>query len=82
MRKADYLFNAFQGMTEISGFENLSGITSAAQMFSSCSSLETIYATSFSNTGLSGSLMFNSCNRLVGGTDASSVKRTCPLARS
>ena len=69
MRKADYLFNAFQSMTEVSGFENLSGITSAAQMFSSCSSLETIYATSFSNTGLSGSLMFNGCYKLVGGTD-------------
>ncbi len=38
-------------------------------MFTSCGSLETIYATSFSNSGLSGSLMFNSCNRLVGGTD-------------
>lgn len=49
--------------------ENLSGVTSANQMFTSCGSLETIYATSFSNTGLSGSLMFNSCNRLVGGTD-------------
>lgn len=69
MRKADYLFNAFQSMTEVSGFENLSGITSAAQMFSSCSSLETIYATSFSNAGLSGSLMFNGCYKLVGGTD-------------
>lgn len=69
MRKADYLFNAFQSMTEVSGFENLSGITSAAQMFSSCSSLETIYATSFNNTGLSGSLMFNGCSRLVGGAD-------------
>ena len=69
MRKADYLFNAFQSMTEVSGFEYLSGITSAAQMFSSCSSLETIYATSFSNTGLSGSLMFNGCYKLVGGTD-------------
>lgn len=69
-RKADYLFNAFQSMTEVSGFENLSGITSAAQMFSSCSSLETIYATSFSNTGLSGSLMFNGCYKLVGGAHA------------
>ena len=49
--------------------ENLSGVTSANQMFTSCGSLETIYATSFSNTGLSGSLMLNSCNRLVGGTD-------------
>lgn len=69
MTKADYLFNAFQSMTEVSGFENMSGITSAAQMFTSCPMLETIYATSFSNTGLSGSLMFNGCNRLVGGTD-------------
>ena len=69
MVKADYLFNAFQNMTEVSGFENMSGITSAAQMFTSCPMLETIYATSFSNSGLSGSLMFNGCNRLVGGTD-------------
>jgi len=69
MTNASYLFNAFQSMTEVSGFENMSGITSAAQMFTSCPMLETIYATSFSNTGLSGSLMFNGCNRLVGGTD-------------
>lgn len=69
MTNASYLFNSFQSMTEVSGFENLSGITSAAQMFTSCPALETIYATSFSNTGLSGSLMFNGCNRLVGGAD-------------
>ena len=69
MVKADYLFNAFQSMTEVSGFENMSGITSAAQLFTSCGKLEMIYATSFSNSGLSGSLMFNGCNRLVGGTD-------------
>lgn len=69
MTKADYLFNAFQSMTEVSGFENLSDITSAAQMFTSCPALETIYATSFSNSGLSGSLMFTGCNRPVGGTD-------------
>lgn len=69
MTNASYLCNAFQNMTEVSGFENLSGITKAGQMFTSCPALETIYATSFSNTGLSGSLMFNGCNRLVGGTD-------------
>lgn len=69
MTNASYLFNSFQSMTEVSGFENLSALTSAAQMFTSCPALETIYATSFSNTGLSGSLMFNGCNRLVGGTD-------------
>ncbi len=69
MTNASYLFHSFQSMTEVSGFEYMSGITSAAQMFTSCPALETIYATSFSNTGLSGSLMFNGCNRLVGGTD-------------
>ena len=62
-----YFFNAFEEMTEVVGFQHMSGITSAGQMFGSCPKLETIYATSFSNTGLSGSLMFNGCNRLVGG---------------
>ena len=65
----NYWFNAFSNCTEVRGFENLSGMTNANQMFSSCTSLETIYATSFSNSGLSGSLMFAGCNRLVGGTD-------------
>lgn len=60
----NYWFNAFSNCTEVRGFENLSGMTSANQMFTSCTSLETIYATSFSNSGLSGSLMFNSCNGL------------------
>ena len=64
----NYWFNAFANCTEVRGFENLSGMTSANQMFSSCGSLETIYAT-FSNSGLSGSLMFTGCSRLVGGTD-------------
>ncbi len=64
-----YWFNAFANCTEVSGFENLSGMTNANQMFTSCSNLETIYATSFSNTGLSGSYMFNGCTKLVGGTD-------------
>ena len=63
-----YWFNAFTNCTEVSGFGNLSGMTNANQMFSNCSNLETIYATSFSNTGLSGSLMFNGCTKLVGGT--------------
>lgn len=51
---ASYLLNSFQNMTEVSGFENLGGITSANQMFTSCPALETIYATSFSNSNLSG----------------------------
>lgn len=69
LTNCNYWFNAFSNCTEVRGFENLSGMTSANQMFTSCGSLETIYATSFSNSGLSGSLMLNSCNRLVGGTD-------------
>ncbi len=64
-----YFCNAFSNMTEVVGFQYMSGITSAQQMFGSCSSLETIYATSFSNTGLSASMMFNGCYKLVGGTD-------------
>lgn len=69
LTNCNYWFNAFSNCTEVRGFENLFGMTSANQMFTSCSSLETIYATSSSNLGLSGSLMFNSCNRLVGGAD-------------
>lgn len=69
MTNANYLPNAFESMTEVSVFENMSGMRSANQMFGSCSMLETIYATSFSNSGLSGPLMFNGCSRLVGGTD-------------
>ncbi|MBQ9044063.1 MAG: hypothetical protein IJ111_14765 [Eggerthellaceae bacterium] len=69
MTNASYLFNAFENMTEVSGFENMSGITSANQMFTSCGALETIYATSFSNSGLAGTYPFNGCYRLVGGAD-------------
>lgn len=64
-----YWFNAFANCTEVRGFENLSGIKTATQMFSSCGSLETIYATSYTNAITSGSSMFYSCNRLAGGTD-------------
>lgn len=46
MTNANYLFNSFQSMAEVSGFENLSGIRSANQMFTSCSHLATIYADS------------------------------------
>lgn len=64
-----YWFNGFANMVEIEGFENLSGFTNATQMFTSCSKLETIYATSFTNAISGGSSMFYGCNRLVGGTD-------------
>ena len=49
-----YWFNAFSACTEIRGFENLSGITNATQMFTSCSALESIYATSFTNASSTG----------------------------
>lgn len=64
-----YWFSGFAGLVEVSGFENLSGITNAQQLFSSCGSLETIYATSYTNAIMSGSSMFYGCSRLVGGTD-------------
>lgn len=64
-----YWFSGFTELVEVSGFENMSGITTATQMFSSCASLETIFATSFTNAVSSGSGMFYGCNNLVGGTD-------------
>ena len=64
-----YWFNAFTNCTEVTGFENISGFTNGTQMFTACSSLETIYATSFTNAIASGASMFYGCNRLVGGTD-------------
>ena len=58
-------------MTEVSGFENLSGITSAAQMFTSCGKLTTIYAGAtwaLPASGITGSQCFYSCSTsLVGG---------------
>lgn len=64
-----YWFNAFSNCTEVRGFENLSGMTNATQMFTSCSALESIYATSFAGGLTASSLMFYGCNRLVGGAD-------------
>ena len=43
--------HCIEEMTEVVGFQHMSGITSAGQMFGSCPKLETIYATSFSNAG-------------------------------
>lgn len=60
---------AFESMTEVCGFENLAGITSFKQAFNSCLELRSIYCDpSYDATGVSGSLMFSSCNRLVGST--------------
>ena len=54
-------------MTEVSGFEECSGATDVRQMFTSCGSLETIWATSFDNSAISSytSVLYG-CSRLVG----------------
>lgn len=44
-------------------------MTNATQMFTSCSALETIYATSFTNVISSSGSMFYGYNKLVGGAD-------------
>ena len=62
-------FGGLYNLVEVSGFENMTGITTATQMFASCSALESIYATSFTNAITSTTMMFYSCPRLVGGTD-------------
>ena len=64
-----YWFNSFSNCTEVSGFENLTSVTNATQMFTSCGALETIYATSFTNHITSSGSMFYGCSRLVGGAD-------------
>ncbi len=66
----DYFFNSMSAMTEVVGFQYLSGMTTAKQCFVSCTYLESVYATSFDASALaSGFQMFYGCQRLVGGTD-------------
>ncbi|SES70541.1 hypothetical protein SAMN05216348_10211 [Olsenella sp. KH3B4] len=71
LTNCNYWFNAFSNCTEVRGFENLSGMASADQMFSICSSLETIYSDStwtLPSSGLTGSQCFYSrFTSLVGG---------------
>ena len=64
-----YWLSTLQNLVEVSGFENMTGITTATQMFASCTALESIYATSFTNSISSGSMMFYNCIHLVGGAD-------------
>ena len=56
-------------LTEVRGFEACLGATDVRQMFTSCSHLESIYATSFDNSSITSytSVLYG-CNRLVGGT--------------
>lgn len=65
-----YWFSGFSALEEVSGFENLSGVSDMTQMFTSCSQLRSIYATEFDYSVVkkAGSMLYG-CSRLVGGAD-------------
>lgn len=68
LTNASHLFQSLQQMTEVRGFEALEGALSFDQVFSSCPSLESVYATGWEPTGeQTGNLGLYGCNRLVGG---------------
>ena len=68
LTNASHLFQSLQQMTEVRGFEALEGAMSFDQVFSSCPSLESVYATRWEPAGeQTGSLGLYGCNRLVGG---------------
>ena len=65
-----YWFLGFSSLVEVRGFQYMSGISDATQMFGSCSQLRSIYATSFDYAAVKKSTgMFYGDTRLVGGTD-------------
>lgn len=65
-----YWFNGFSNLQLVSGFENLSGVEDVTQLFTSCSELRTVSATSFDNSRIKkyASVLYR-CSKLVGGTD-------------
>ena len=66
-----YWFHGFTSLRTVQGFEHLSGVADATQMFTSCGQLTTIYAASFDCASVKkSSSMFYGCTRLVGGTDS------------
>ena len=69
LANASYLFHGFGNLVEVAGFEELSGATSVQPgVRRAAGSLETIYASGFvAAEGMSGSLCFYGCSRLVGG---------------
>lgn len=68
LTNASHLFQSLQQMTEVRGFEALEGAMSFDQVFSSCPSLESVYAARWEPAGeQTGSLGLYGCNRLVGG---------------
>ena len=70
IKSCAYWFNGFSALRTVVGFENLAGMEDATQMFTSCSELRTIAATSFDPSTIkkSASALYG-CTRLVGGTD-------------
>lgn len=84
MTSAVYWFNGFANLVDVFGFESLSGVTNMAQTFTSCSSLEKIWAYVFTNAITSSASTFYRCNRLVGGYDgfvssSTSAESVCKL---
>ena len=64
-----YWFHSMQSKVEVSGFEELSGATNVSWVFTSCPSLETIWATSFDASAITSvTYPFNGCPHLVGQT--------------
>ncbi len=70
IKNCAYWFSGFTALIEVKGFEALSGMTDATQLFATCSQLRSVYASSFDNSKIAKySSMFYGCTRLVGGTD-------------
>lgn len=70
MTNLAYFCSAFSNCTEVTGFQYCNGATNVTQMFSGCSALESIYATSFDSSTISTyTNVLYGCNRLVGGAD-------------
>lgn len=68
VERLDYWFHGFTSLVDVSGIENVQAVVSCEQMFTSCGSLVSLYATEFEPAALgSGALMFYGCDRLVGG---------------
>ncbi|MBR3314833.1 MAG: hypothetical protein IKG18_11920 [Atopobiaceae bacterium] len=69
MTNFGYFFHSMQNLVEVEGFEELSGATNVSQLFTSCTSLETVWATGFDGSAItSATYPFNGCARLVGQT--------------
>lgn len=65
-----YWFLGFSSLVEVYGFQYLSGISDATQIFGSCPQLRSIFATSFDYSAVKKSTgMFYGDTRLVGRTD-------------